>query len=103
MGLFGMQIGKALGGVAGKALGGVAGGLIGGKQGRKIGSQLGGQLGSTAGAVGGAGLTAFKKGGMVKKTAPALLHKGELVVPAKMVKDVSKALKKKIRANQKKK
>jgi len=102
MGLFGMQIGKALGGTAGKALGGIAGGLIGGKQGRKIGSSLGGQLGSSAGAIGGATLVPFKKGGMVKRTMPALLHKGELVVPASMVKDVSKALKKKIRDNQKK-
>jgi len=97
-----MQIGKSLGGIAGKALGGVAGGLIGGKQGRKLGSSLGGKLGSTAGAIGGAGLTAFKKGGMVKRTMIAKVHKGELIVPASMVKDVSKTLKKKIRANQKK-
>jgi hypothetical protein len=29
------------------------------------------------------GLNGFKKGGPVKKTGPAMLHKGEYVVPAK--------------------
>ena len=32
------------------------------------------------------GLKGFKKGGKVKKTGPAMLHKGERVVPAKTVK-----------------
>jgi hypothetical protein len=73
MGIFGHMIGKSLGKVAG----GIAGGLVGGKAGRKIGSQLGGQLGGTAGA-----LTPYKKGGKVPKTGPALLHKGEFVLPA---------------------
>ena len=32
----------------------------------------------------------FKKGGTVKKTGVAKLHKGELVIPANMVKDIKK-------------
>lgn len=74
MGIFGKILGKGLGKVAG----GIAGGLVGGKAGKKIGSQLGGELGGTAGAV----LTPYKKGGKVPKTGPALLHKGEFVLPA---------------------
>jgi hypothetical protein len=74
MGLFGSIVGKGLGKVAG----GIAGGLVGGKAGKKIGSQLGGQLGGVAGAT----LTPYKKGGKVPKTGPAMLHKGEFVLPA---------------------
>lgn len=36
----------------------------------------------------------FKKGGQVKKTGLALVHKGEVVVPATRVKEVDAALKK---------
>jgi hypothetical protein len=36
----------------------------------------------------------YKKGGLVKKTGLALVHKGELVVPAQRVKAVDKAVKK---------
>ena len=74
MGIFGNIIGKSLGGVAG----GIAGGFVGGKKGRKIGSKLGSDLGGTAGAL----LTPYKNGGHVKKTGPALVHKGEFVLPA---------------------
>jgi uncharacterized protein YcfJ len=74
MGIFGNIIGKSLGGVAG----GIAGGFVGGKKGRKIGSKLGSDLGGTAGAL----LTPYKLGGKVKKTEPALVHKGEYVLPA---------------------
>lgn len=74
MGIFGKILGKGLGKVAG----GIAGGFVGGKAGRKIGSQLGGELGGTAGAV----LTPYKTGGRVPKTGPALVHKGEFVLPA---------------------
>lgn len=81
MGLFGAQIGKSLGGIAGGALGGIAGGLIGGKKGRKIGSKIGGDLGKMGGGIAGAGLTAFKNGGKVKKTGIALVHKDEFVLP----------------------
>lgn len=85
MGVFGQMIGGALGGAVGKKYGGKTGG--------KIGSTLGRAAGS---------LVPFKKGGMIKKTGAILAHKGELVVPASMVKDVSKSLKKRIRANRKK-
>ena len=74
MGIFGNIIGKSLGGVAG----GIAGGFVGGKKGRKIGSKLGSDLGGTAGAL----LTPYETGGRVKKTEPALVHKGEYVLPA---------------------
>lgn len=74
MGIFGNIIGKSLGKVAG----GIAGGLVGGKAGRKIGSKLGSDLGGVAGAT----LTPYKKGGKVAKTGPALVHKGEYVLPA---------------------
>lgn len=80
MGLFGAKAGK----IAGRFLGG----LVGNKK-------LGGKLGSMAGEE----LIPYKKGGMVKKTGPALVHAGELVVPKKYVKDVSKTLKKKIKNN----
>lgn len=74
MGIFG----KILGGTAGKLIGGTAGRFLGGKAGAQIGSQLGGQLGGSAGAL----LTPYKNGGHVKKTGPALVHKGEFVLPA---------------------
>lgn len=74
MGIFGNIVGKSLGKVAG----GIAGGFVGGKAGRKIGSKLGSDLGGTAGAL----LTPYKKGGKVPKTGPALLHKGEYVLPS---------------------
>ena len=46
----------------------------------------------------------FEKGGIVKppkgqKIQPAILHKGELVVPKHMVKHVSKSWKNKIKWN----
>lgn len=81
MGLFGAQIGKSLGGAGGSLLGGIAGGLIGGKKGRAIGSKIGGDLGKIGGGLAGASLTAFKKGGRVKKTGLALVHAGEFVLP----------------------
>ena len=84
MGVFGRMIGGALGGAVGKKYGGKSGGKIGKSLGRAAGS-----------------LIPFKKGGMVKQTGAILAHKGELVVPASMVKHVSKTLKAKIRANRK--
>lgn len=36
-------------------------------------------------------LPAYKKGGKVKKTGPALVHKGEVVVPKNKVKKLKKA------------
>lgn len=80
-------------GVIGNLLGQAGGNLIGGRFGNAgAGQTIGGALGS---------FLPFRSGGMVKpprgkKTQRALLHKGELVVPASMVKDVPKTLKKKI-------
>lgn len=66
-----------------------------------VGGDIGEILGRTAGNFL-QHLAGFKKGGIVKpppgkKTQKAILHKGELVVPAHMVKDVPKALKDKIK------
>jgi len=87
-------------GNAGKMWGGKLGGTIAkglGLGSRKAGEKVGKQIGKALG-----GLIKFKKGGMVKKTGPAIVHQGELVVPKHLVKDVSKTLKNKIKANQKK-
>jgi hypothetical protein len=84
-------------GKIGEMLGGAFGGAVGKKYGGKTGGKIGKSLGKIAGS-----LVPFKKGGMVKKTGAILAHKGELVVPSSMVKHVSKTLKAKIRANQKK-
>ena len=73
MGLFGGALGKVLGG----AVGGAIGGAIGGKKGRKVGSSLG----SVGGGVAGGALQVFKKGGAVKRTGLAQVHKGEYVLP----------------------
>lgn len=94
MGVFGKLIGGAVGSAGGAALGRRLGG--------KTGAKIGGQIGKIGGTIAG-GLVPFKKGGMVKKTGPIYAHKGELVVPANMVKDVSATVKRKIRYNNKKK
>ena len=92
-------IGGALGGVAGGALGSAIGQKIGGK---KYGSSLG-KVGGDLGKIGGAGLGAllpFAKGGRVtKKLQPALLHAGEIVVPAKLARQVPADLKRAIKKN----
>lgn len=78
----------------------VAAGL-GGLAGEAIGKKYGGSSGAAAGKLIGSGLGTlfpyFKKGGIVKKTGPAVVHKGELIVPRKYVADVPKTLKAKIR------
>lgn len=75
------------GNLLGQGLGNLAGGLIGhGKEGQAIGGTLGGFL-------------PFAKGGKVAKTGLIMAHKGELVVPSKMVKLVSKTVKDKIKKN----
>ena len=79
--------------LGGQLLGGGIGQLVGGQKGRDVGASIGSTLGNA--------LIPFKKGGMVKKTGPALLHKGELVVPKHLVKNVSKTVKKKIAAAKK--
>lgn len=90
MGLIGAKLGSIAGGGLGQAIGQKYGGSLGGKVGAELGSVAGGALGA---------LAPFEKGGRVKKTGPALLHKGEIVVPAKYAKDVSKTLKDKIKKN----
>jgi hypothetical protein len=40
-------------------------------------------------------MPSMKDGGMVKKTAPHMLHKGEMVVPAEVAHNFSKLMKKK--------
>lgn len=87
-------IGGSLGSIAGAGLGQA----IGQKYGGSLGGQVGRDLGRVAGGAAGA-LLPFKNGGRVKKTGPAMLHKGEIVVPAKYAKDVSKSLKEKIKKN----
>jgi hypothetical protein len=89
-------------GLIGGTLGSIAGGGLGQAVGQKYGGKLGGEVGRDLGKVGGGFLGAmlpFKNGGKVKKTGPAMLHKGEIVVPAKYAKDVSKSLKDKIKKN----
>jgi len=87
---------------------GLISGGVGGILGQKIGEKIGGkkygkttgEIGKLLGTVGGNYLVPFKNGGKVtKKTQKALLHKGEIVVPAKLAKHVSKSLKDKIKAN----
>ena len=88
-----------IGGTLGKLGGGAIGGALGQKYGGKVGGKIGNELGSVAGGALGA-LLPFKNGGKVtKKTQKALLHKGEIVVPAKFAKHVSKSLKDKIKKN----
>ena len=90
MGLIGGQIGGYAGSGLGQFVGKKYGGSIGEEAGKNIGRVAGTALGS---------LLPFQKGGKVKKTGPALLHKGEIVIPAKYAKEVSKSLKDKIKKN----
>ena len=70
----GAAAGKAIGGWAGKELGQHTG--MGQKEGQKVGEDIGGDILDF--------LIPFKKGGKVKKKMPALLHKGEFVLPARV-------------------
>ena len=95
---------KYIMGVIGETIGTYGGGSLGEMIGKKIGksdaaASAGKKIGSVIGGVAGGALIPFRSGGRVKKTGPAYLHKGELIVPAKMVKDVSKSLKAKIKKN----
>lgn len=86
-------------GLLGSGVLGIAGGAAGQRLGQKYGLGTEGKaIGSLLGAAAG-NLLPFRSGGKVKKTGPALLHKGELVIPKKYVKDVSKSLKTKIKKN----
>ena len=73
-----------IGNLLGQAAGTFLGGAIGGTQGRSAGQSIGGTLGN---------FLPFKKGGMVEHTGPAVLHKGEMVVPKHLVKKVPKGVK----------
>jgi hypothetical protein len=89
-------------GVIGQQIGTYGLGALGSYVGKKLGNEsLGKKVGQSAGGIIGSELIPFKKGGMIKpkkgKTQKVLLHKGELVVPASMVKNVPKSLKKKIK------
>ena len=91
MGVIGEQIGQYGLGTLGEMVGKKYGGSAGASAGKKIGSVIGG--------VAGGALIPFRAGGKVKKTGPALLHRGEIVIPAKYAKEVSKSLKTKIKKN----
>lgn len=73
-----------VGNLLGQAGGSILGGAVGGQKGREAGQQIGGILGN---------LLPFANGGMVKKTGPAYVHKGELVVPKHLVGKVPKSVK----------
>jgi hypothetical protein len=73
-----------IGGLLGQAGGAAVGNYLGGSEGGKAGQQIGGILGN---------FLPFKKGGMVAHTGPALIHKGEMVVPKHLVKKVPKSVK----------
>jgi hypothetical protein len=98
MGFIGQEVGKFAGSHLGKYIGGQIGDRgFGGKgrgedKGREIGSQIGDAVGR---------LVPYKRGGLVKlpprkKTQKALLHKGEMVIPSRFVKNIPKSLKAKI-------
>ena len=96
----GKHVGGAAGGMLGRKIGGAVGGKVAGEHGRHVGRHAGHKIGAAAGAAGGAAigeLLPFAKGGKVTKKTAALLHKGEIVVPAKYAKHVSKELKQKKR------
>jgi len=73
MGLLGSQ----LGGYAGAGIGEAVGKKLGGSIGQEAGKNIGRALGTAAGAA----LPYFKKGGQVKRTGPAVVHRGEYVLP----------------------
>lgn len=83
---------SAAGGLAGGYIGGKLGRLIGGERGENIGKGIGGTLGGIAGYAG-AKTLGFKKGGKVKRTGKALVHKGEFILP-KGIKPTKKQIKK---------
>ena len=72
MGVLGGAIGSEAGSFLGSKLGGLAG---------KKGAQAGANIGRVAGGLAGGAFPMFKKGGKVKKTGLAVVHKGEYVLP----------------------
>lgn len=81
------RIGEAVGGYLGRTAGRLGARMLGRQHG-KCGAQLGGAAGQALGK-----LSPFKKGGRVRKTGPALVHKGEYILP-KGVKPTKKQMKK---------
>jgi hypothetical protein len=92
MGQLGEKAGKYIGGKVGRAAGKKLGKYTGvnEERGEKVGQDIGTSLGS---------LTPYRKGGPVKKTGPALLHKGEYVLP----KGVKPTLKQKLQVSKRRK
>lgn len=74
-------LGHAAGGVAGGFIGSKLGRLIGGKRGRDIGEGIGSTFGAITGGLVGSAAPTFKKGGRIKRTGKAILHKGEFILP----------------------
>ena len=70
-----------LGGAIGQEAGGALGGLLGKAFGGRKGAQAGANIGRVAGGLAGGAFPMFKKGGKVKKTGLAVVHKGEYVLP----------------------
>ena len=62
--------------------GSLGGQLLGSGLGQLVGGQKGRDVGQSIGKIAGEALIPFKKGGKVKRTGPALLHKNEFVLPA---------------------
>lgn len=60
---------------------GVLGEYYGKKYGSELGSKFGAWAGGHLGALAGRHLVRFKCGGRVRRTGPAILHKGEFVLP----------------------
>ena len=63
-------IASQIGGIGGQALG------------QKYGGNVGGEIGKIAGTALGMAFPYFKKGGKVKKTGLAMVHKNEYVLPS---------------------
>jgi hypothetical protein len=74
-------LGHIAGGSAGGFIGRKLGRLIGGIKGESIGEGVGAGLGSVAGGVIGSAAPTFRKGGRIKRTGKATLHKGEFILP----------------------
>lgn len=91
MGVIGQTVGSYGGAALGEFLAKKVGGVKYADAGKNIGRVVGSEVGSA--------LVPFKMGGRVKKTGPALVHRGELIIPAKYAKEVSKSLKTKIKKN----
>lgn len=74
-------LGAAAGSHAGSFIGRRLGRLIDGNRGESIGNDLGSTLGTVTGGVIGSAAPTFKKGGRIKRTGKAVLHKGEFILP----------------------